>query len=131
MEHNYAKVGGILSIVAGGLGCFSALMIILAAVLLGVFYNGNMYDFHYYDIAPDNLFIVMMVVYIIVGIIGVIISVLAIVGGVYGIKKKAWGLALAGSIAGVLTFFPCGIVAVIFTSLGKPEFETPPLPRAV
>jgi hypothetical protein len=131
MEHNYAKTGGILSIVAGGLGCLSSMMMILFAILFGVFSNGNMYDNHYYDASPDNVLIIMMVIYVILGVLGIIVSVLAIVGGIYGIKKKAWGLALAGSIAGVLTFFPCGIVAVIFTAMGKPEFELFPPPRPV
>ena len=32
-----------------------------------------------------------------------IVSILAIVGGIYALQRKAWGLALAGSIA---AFFP-------------------------
>jgi hypothetical protein len=51
-----------------------------------------------------------------------LIGALGIVGGVYAIKKKHWALALAGAIAGTVTFFPCGIPAIIFVSLGKEEF---------
>ncbi len=129
MQQNYAKVGGILSIVAGGLGCLSALVVIFIAVAVGFFSNSEVYYNDRYA-SPDNFFIIMMVIYAVLGVIGILVSVLAIVGGVYGIKKKNWGLALAGSIAGVLAFFPCGVVAVIFTAMGKPEFETLPAPRA-
>jgi hypothetical protein len=49
--------------------------------------------------------------------------VLAIVGGAFALKKRHWPLALAGAIAGTITFFPCGIPAIIFVSLGKEEFS--------
>lgn len=127
---NYAKIGGILSIVSGGLGCLGALMLILFAVFFGVFSS----DIYYYDegyYGPENILWIFSIIYGVGAVIGILISVLAVVGGIYGIKRKNWGLALAGSIAGVLTFFPCGVVAVIFTSLGKNEFTAAPVPYAV
>jgi hypothetical protein len=126
---NYAKVGGILSIVAGGIGCLLALAVILLAVVLRAYGGGTyFYDSYYVE---DQVFLLMTIVYAACGVIGLVISALAIVGGVFGIKRKNWGMALAGSIAGVLTFFPCGIVAVIFTALGKSEFNVLPAPRTV
>ena len=50
-------------------------------------------------------------------------AVLGIIGGVYALQRKYWGLALAGAIAGSISFFPCGIVAIIFTAMAKPEFD--------
>jgi hypothetical protein len=127
---NYAKVGGILSIVAGGLGCLSAIIMVLFAIFIGVLSWGNMFSSHYYsNPAPDFTFGIIVIIYAILGIVGGLVSILAIIGGIYGIKKKHWGLALAGAIAGVLAFNPCGIVAVIFTALGKPEFSAPPAVR--
>jgi hypothetical protein len=127
---NYARVGGILSVVAGGLGCLSAIILVLFAILIGVFSGGGMFNNHYYNYSsPDFSLGILAIIYAIFGVIGVLVSILAIVGGVYGIKKKNWGFALAGSIAGVLTFFPCGVVAVIFTAMSKPEFNTPPAVR--
>ncbi len=129
MQQNYAKIGGILSIVAGGLGCLGALALIAFAVVIGLYGGGTYYYNGYYE--PDNVFTILMVFYVVGGLIGIIISALAVTGGIFAIKKKHWGLALAGSIAGVLAFLPCGIVAVIFTVMGKPEFDSIPATPAV
>ena len=54
----------------------------------------------------------------------IIIGIIAIVGGSYALKRRVWGLALAGSICAV--FGPwgiLGILAIIFVSLGKGEFK--------
>jgi len=52
-----------------------------------------------------------------------IIAILALVGGIYALRRKKWGLALAGSIAAILAFLPLGIPAIIFTAQSKNEFE--------
>lgn len=52
-----------------------------------------------------------------------IIAILALVGGIYTVQRKMWGLALAGSIAAILAFFPLGIPAVIFTAQSRDEFQ--------
>jgi hypothetical protein len=46
---------------------------------------------------------------------------------VFAIKRKYWGVALAGAIASIFTFFPCGIAAVVIISMAKPEFNVPKL----
>ncbi len=56
-----------------------------------------------------------------IGIVLLVFGIIALVGGISAIKRKRWGLALAGSILslpGVL-----GILAIIFVSLGKKEFD--------
>jgi hypothetical protein len=126
--HNNAKIGGILSIVAGGLGCFSALVVFLFVVFMGFLFSSE--EVSRNAAATDFPFYIFAIMYAVLGVIGLLLSILAIIGGVYGLKKKNWGLALAGSIAGVLAFYPCGIVAVIFTSMGKGEFGTAPAVRA-
>jgi hypothetical protein len=48
-------------------------------------------------------------------------GIVALVGGINALKRKRWGLALAGSILslpGVMA-----ILAIIFVSLGKKEFD--------
>jgi hypothetical protein len=125
---NNARIGGILSIVAGGLGAIMGLLGILGAILMAVF-GGNGYYYDYYDYyygmqgGWPMFFIVCVAIW---AFFHLIISALAIIGGVYSIKKKSWGLALAGSIAAVIVFFLCGIPAVIFTALGKNEFKALP-----
>ena len=55
----------------------------------------------------------------------VIAGILAIVGGIYAIRRKIWGLALAGSICATLSLytFYLGILAIIFIALSKNEFK--------
>jgi len=54
-----------------------------------------------------------------VGILGIV----AIVGGISAIKRKKFGLSLAGAICALLSGL-MGILAVIFVTLGKREFGT-------
>ena len=54
-----------------------------------------------------------------------VIGVLAIVGGVYALRLKVWGLALAGAIAAVITGPVIGLLALIFTVLGREDFQKP------
>lgn len=59
-----------------------------------------------------------------VGIIALILGIVAIVGGVFALKRRIWGLSLAGAICAL---FPphiaiLGILAIIFVSLSKKEF---------
>ena len=63
-----------------------------------------------------------------IGIPGIILSIVAIVGGIYALRRKLWGLALAGAICALLFTLPflgwiLAILAIIFVSLGKGEFE--------
>ena len=123
---NNAKVGGILSIVSGAFGVMWLVWVVFGIILMAFLlddtfiYNG---DYYHGPSSPDSVFTVMMVIYGIMGGIAALVGVLAIVGGAFGIRRKNWGLALAGAIGGTLVFFPCGIPAIIFTAMAKPEFE--------
>jgi hypothetical protein len=55
--------------------------------------------------------------------IPVILGIVAIIGGVYAVKRRSWGFALAGSICALFCVFFLGIPAIIFVILGKPEFS--------
>jgi hypothetical protein len=67
------------------------------------------------------------------GLIGapiVILSIVAVIGGVFAIRKRAWGFALAGAICSFIVGLPLvapaillGIPAIIFVALGKGQFE--------
>jgi hypothetical protein len=119
---NNARVGGILSIVAGGLGAIGALVGLLFAILVGVFGGGRYYGYDGYYGASGDWPMVFAVFIGVWSFIGLVLSILAIIGGSYGIRKKSWGLALMGAIASVLTFFPCGVAAIVFTVMGRLEF---------
>jgi len=59
----------------------------------------------------------------IAGIVVLVFWVIALAGGVSSIKRKRWGLSLAGSILSLFIMPILGILAIIFVSLGKGEFE--------
>jgi hypothetical protein len=99
---------GILDIVAGSFG--------LIASLIFVFMGGVM---RFVPDVPRFLGPIFM------GLAGpfAIVAILAIVGGIYALKRKIWGLALAGSIAAFFGSWPLGVAAIVFTALSKNEFE--------
>jgi hypothetical protein len=115
-------IGGILSIVSGAFGFLGA-----ASCLLGILMFTVM-PIDYGDPMPFDIFTVVALVYGVIGGLFILVGILAIVGGVFSMKKKLWPLALAGSIAGTIAFFPCGIPAIIFTTMAKPEFDEAKLP---
>ncbi|MDH5696764.1 MAG: hypothetical protein OEZ00_09255 [Dehalococcoidia bacterium] len=59
---------------------------------------------------------------IIIGAILLVLGIIAIVGGVSAIRRKSFGLSLAGAICALIPLNLLGLLAVIFVSLGKREF---------
>ncbi len=121
--------GGILSIVAG------IFQINNGVVLMAYFLtSGSMRPdwaiipflpglwFHYWEILipfiegwrPSISFFIM-------GLSILVLGILAVVGGISAIRRKRFGLSLAGAIS-VLVSGLFGILAVIFITLGKREF---------
>ena len=50
------------------------------------------------------------------------LGIVSIIGGIFAMRRRIWGLALAGAICAILPTFVIGILAIIFVSLGKREF---------
>ena len=59
----------------------------------------------------------------IAGIVLAVLGIIAIVGGISAIRRKSFGLSLAGAICAFLPVNLLGILALIFVSLAKGEFE--------
>jgi hypothetical protein len=102
---------GILSIVAGALGLIGGIVVAtVGAVAGGLLAQLGLPFLH--------------------GLIGavaafpIVLGVVAIVGGVYALRRRIWGLALAGAICALLTppLGILGLLAIIFVVLGKDEF---------
>ncbi|MCD6230712.1 MAG: hypothetical protein J7J88_02400 [Dehalococcoidia bacterium] len=98
---------GILSIVAGGGGVVWGIAVAVGGSLsvgvpLGV-------------AGMHNFFIVTVIL--------VLLGAMAIVGGIYALQRRNWGLALAGSICSLFCLWFVGIPAIIFTVMGKEEFN--------
>ncbi len=120
----YSQIGGIMSIISGALGVLTGIGMAVGMVLLFRVFMRNI-PYAGPGPMPGEIFDVMMYIYIAMGAVMVLIGVGAIVGGVFALKRKHWGWALAGSIAASMAFYPSGIAAIIFTCLGKAEFERP------
>jgi hypothetical protein len=115
--------GGILSIISGLLGAlFGALYIRTGVMLLG----GEEID------VGDELVLTSddSWMYLVMGGVMVVCGVLAIVGGSYALKKKRFGLALAGAICSIFaTATLCGlgivlgITAVVLVAISKSKFK--------
>jgi hypothetical protein len=121
---NYAKTGGILSIVSGALGAGSGLLVIAFGIFFAVLFRAmptSMYEGA--NAPPQGFFDIFAVFYGIIGLFTILMGVFAIVGGVYAIKKKYWGLALAGSIVASFVFQFTGIAAVVLTAMARNEFK--------
>ena len=56
-----------------------------------------------------------------VGIIA--IGVIALIAGIFTLRRRSWGFALAGAILALFPIIPLGILAIIFVAMGKSEFE--------
>jgi len=57
------------------------------------------------------------------GIIVLVFGIIALSGGISAIKRRMWGLSLAGSILSLVIMPVLGVLAIIFVSLGKKEFD--------
>jgi len=114
------SAGGILSIVAGVFELIAGgIMVALVSfsiplrLWLSSFLPGGWFE-HSWAVVPIWL--------IIMGGLLLVLGIIAIVGGVSALRRKSFGLSLAGAICALLSV-PLGILAVIFVSLGKREFE--------
>jgi hypothetical protein len=98
---------GILSIVAGALGLIGGLVVgVIGGTFAGI------------EGIPG---VGAMLAAIAIPLI--IIGIVAIVGGYYALKRRIWGLALAGTICALFCVWFLGIPAIIFVILGKSEFS--------
>ena len=106
---------GILSIIDGVFG----LILGLALLIMG----GLLYSYPFlmwgYSLELETGAIIAFV-----GIITIVLGVVAIVGGAFAIRRRIWGLALAGAICSFLapTGFILGLLSIIWVSMSKKEF---------
>jgi hypothetical protein len=118
-----ATVGGILALVGSILGALLALVLLALPALIQA--SNSLAD---YDVATLRL---IQAVYMVMGIGLLLVCVLGIVGGIFALRRRSWGLALAGAIASSLAFYPLGIGAVVLVSMARPEFTVWSMPPAL
>jgi hypothetical protein len=108
---------GILNIVSGGLSFLGGL---LAGIIFSILAANAVYT------GPGQQYVGTIAVWFFF-LPYVIISAVAIVGGVYCLRRRVWGLALAGSICSVLTIWgwALGVASIVFVAIAKDEFDRP------
>lgn len=112
---------GVLTIIAGGVGICAGSLILLLAIPLGL--GGALAE------AIAEMDIIGGLLYGLSGMIGMIgagmigLGAVAIAGGIYALKRKLWNFALAGAILAAICSIPLGVLAIIFVSIGKKEFD--------
>jgi hypothetical protein len=115
--------GGVLSIIVGAFQVVGGG--IAAALVMSAFIGKCLRPFQGVLFLPGEWSEhVMFVGPILVGIValGVVLGVVAIVGGVSALKRKRFGLSLAGAICALPSAI-LGILAIIFIAVSKEEFE--------
>jgi len=108
-------IGGALEIVGGGIMVALFMSTVIRSALLPLLprllFPGVEFEIHFiptgFDIAGMSL---------------LVLGVIAIVGGISALRRKTFGLSLAGAIC-ALPAWILGIMAVIFVSLSKREFR--------
>ncbi|MEA4908439.1 MAG: hypothetical protein GYA17_15580 [Chloroflexi bacterium] len=95
MEKNF-KTGAILTIVTGGLGILAGIVLLAIlqyAYLWGIVLAGALFE--------------------------LVLGLFTAVAGVFALRGKAWSLALAAAVIGILVFFPTALLAILFLALGR------------
>jgi hypothetical protein len=107
---------GILTIIAGAAGIVGGALIVLFGGILGLVsaLAGTLGE-----IAISGA---------LGGILGMIggasigLGIVALIGGIFALRRRRWGLALAGAICATACMTSLGILAIIFVSMGRREF---------
>ena len=108
---------GILDIVAGSLGLLFCVIIAIFFAFFSALMPSNGAGMNGLPMA------IMAIIFVPMAIFMLAAAILAIIGGVYALRRKKWGLALAGSIGALFGITVIGIVAIVFTAISKSEFE--------
>ena len=123
---NKSQTAGILNIITGGVGALGSLVLAALIPLIHrtmtdptIQTNQNLTPAEVKSAAD-----LMTGVFDFMAIVGVLLAIFIIIAGIYALKRKAWGLGLAGSIVGMFVFFPTAVPALVFMALAKPEFES-------
>jgi hypothetical protein len=122
------SAGGVLSIVAGISQIISGVLP-LVILLFPVYLGYSRFEMLFLPFLPDawrqifmsELFAIPEIFMLILWCASVL-GIVAIVGGISAVRRKRFGLSLAGAICALPSVI-LGILAVIFVALGKREFS--------
>ena len=101
-------VAGILEIIAGGAALIIAFGLFIAGAVIGFITQMPLWL---------NTLIPMVAVPLI------ILGIFDLIGGIYALLRKAWGMALAGAVASLISLPLLGIVALVLVIVSRKEFK--------
>jgi len=130
---------GVLAIIAGGMGIGRGALLLALAGLLG---RLSAYTTEISDLIRQwagviipgtadipaiitEIISISSTVLIVIGAVSLTFGIIALAGGIQAVRRRAWGLALAGSILAIASSALLGILSIIFVSMGKKEFAKP------
>jgi hypothetical protein len=113
--------GGVLSIVGGALEVIGGVIIALLTIGIRILVRLALIPFYPGDWGGHAIPFVPFWLMIVGGSL-LALGIVAIVGGVSAIRRRSFGMSLAGAIC-ALPSNVLGILAIIFVSLSKKEFE--------
>ena len=97
------KTAGILSIISGGIGLITGIVVAAVVETAGGYWG-------FWGLGAVTIPLIVL-------------GIVAIVGGVFALQRRIWGLALAGAICALMwPITALGIPAIIFVALSKREF---------
>jgi hypothetical protein len=113
--------GGILSIIGGALEVIGGVIMVVLPMGIRILLRLALLPLHpngwwerIIPFIPFWLFIL--------GVPILVLGIIAIIGGVSALRRQSFGLSLAGAICALPSHI-LGILAIIFVSLSKKEFE--------
>jgi hypothetical protein len=113
--------GGVLSIIGGGLEVIVGGLAVALVMILRALFGQGLLPF---DPGPwfDRVPVLVPFWSVIIGLPIFTLGVVAIVGGVLAVRRKSFGLSLAGAICALPTII-LGILAIIFIAVSKSAFR--------
>jgi hypothetical protein len=118
------SAGGILSIIVGVFELIVGIMLAITMASGMVFWTalpwGGLdfrHGFAFGGFAPTTTIV------IIIGIVLLVLGILALIGGISAIKRRSFGMSVLGAICALLPINVLGLLAVVFVSLAKGEFN--------
>ena len=105
-----ATSGGIMCLISGAWGVMSGVVL--------AFITSN-YPTVWIRLSPMETLVVNRL-----APFGIALGLVAILGGVYALRRRRWGIALAGAICAAMIPPPLflGVLAIVFIAVGREEF---------
>lgn len=109
---------GILTIISGAIGIIIGLILIAIPALILNLAGMSSGDYYW----PDEFSAMLFTIYAVMGLIAIILGIFTVIAGTFTLRRRNWGLALAGSIIAIFLVAFLGIPSIIFVAMSKNEF---------